>query len=393
LNVLIASYDNSKRINFGGKHVHQELLEMGLKQLGVKVETLYPDVMKASQKLRIALTHPLDALKYLLKYPVGAGIYKDYVATILSDFRRVSLDAYDVVHAQDVLALSVLPEHRHFLLTLHGYVARETVNYITFDNEGREEIFSWLKDIEKNAVARAEAIVTVDSRLKQYVTAELSVPEEKITVIYNAVDTLRFVPVNSEEQKKIRTKLHWPADAFVVLIPRRLVPKNGVVYAARAVRLLPMDKFFFVFVGEGPEKEAIREIVKNQTNVRLLDPVPNSEMVFYYQGADVVLIPSVTSDGIQEASSLSMLEGMSCGKVVVCSNIGGMKEIVEDGVTGLLVEEKSPEAIAEKLLMLESEANTVTRIGEQARRYAEENHSYLRHAEKFLELYAKLLNG
>lgn len=393
MRVLIASYDNSKRVSFGGKHVHQELLERGLKELGVEVDTLYPDVLKTSQKLKIALGNPLDALKYIRERPVAARIYEDYLASVLDSFRGVSLDTYDIVHAQDVLTMNVLPQHPHFVLTLHGYIARETVNYIAFDDSGRQEIFNWLEGIEKKAVAKAQAIVTVDSRLKEYVTDELGVPSEKVTVIYNAVDTIRFAPVTADEKEKIRAELGWPANRLIVLIPRRLVPKNGVVYAAKAAALLPTDKFFFVFLGEGPDKESVKRIVGKRTNVSLLAPVPNSKMHVYYQAADVVLIPSVTSDGIQEATSLSMLEGMACGKVVLCSNIGGMKEIIQDGINGLLAEEKSPESIAQKLSAVEDNREITNIIGKHARNYVQQNHSYLKHAEKFLEVYKKVLQA
>jgi len=81
----------------------------------------------------------------------------------------------------------------------------------------------------------------------------------------------------------------------------------------------------------------------------VLPGVPNSKIHSYYQASDVVLVPSVTSNGVQEATSLNMLEGIACGKVVVYSNIGGMAEVVKDGINGFLVEEGSVDSICEKL--------------------------------------------
>jgi len=390
---LIASIDNSKKIQYGGKHVHQELLEKGLKELGVEVDYLYPNPITLSKKTRIALSHPFSTLRHLISHTTDATLFISMVEANIREFRYFELDDYDIVHAHDSLAAISLPEHKNLIITLHGYLAKEMLDYNRFASpvESRR-VYDHMLSIELQALSRASLVITVDNRLKNYVVNELGFSEKDIVVMQNAVDTTRFCPVSNEVKLKLREELDLPTDKTLVLVPRRLVPKNGVVYAAEAAKSLYKSSFFFVFLGDGPEKQRILNVVEGLDNVLLLPPVPNSKVQVYYQAADVVLVPSVTSNDVQEATSLSMLEGMACGKPVVCSNIGGMAEVVRDGVNGFLVEESSVESICEKLLYIRESPELIATIGKAARAYVEENHSYLQHAAKILSLYRKVLS-
>ena len=393
MNVLITS-DDSKVVQYGGKHVHQELLEDALKKLGVKVDYLYTGAIKLSGKIGIALKHPFSALRHVMNNTMDYALYKAYVDLRFRKFRSVNLSGYDIVHAQDVISAVNLPEHKNLVITLHGYLARETLDYNRFANSRESHrVYEYLLGIERQALSRAKLIITVDTRLKNYVINELGVSKKNIVVIQNAVDTVRFCPVDDKAKSELRAKLGLPVDRIVVLVPRRLVPKNGVTFAAQAAKNLDDGRFFFVFVGDGPERESVLKIIERTNNSLVLPAVPNSKIHSYYQASDVVLVPSVTSNDVQEATSLSMLEGMACGKVVVCSNIGGMAEVVKDGVNGFLVEEGSVESICEKLLYIERNTEIASKIGQVARTYVEKNHSYLEHGRKIMGLYQELLAG
>ena len=156
-------------------------------------------------------------------------------------------------------------------------------------------------DVEKSAYKRADFIITVDTRIRDYVVANFEYPVEKTAVIYNAVDTDNFRPVTDSEKREIRRKLKIPEDKFVVLVPRRYVMKNGVLYAAQAFEKLRADnRFFFLFIGRGPLKSQIVEILRDNNNALVGDYVDYRDNVWeYYQAADVVLIPSITSENIQ----------------------------------------------------------------------------------------------
>jgi glycosyltransferase involved in cell wall biosynthesis len=87
-----------------------------------------------------------------------------------------------------------------------------------------------------------------------------------------------------------------------------------------------------------------------------------------------------------------MLEGMACGKIVICSNVGGMKEVIKDGKNGFLIEQKSEESIIEKLVYVKDNYDKLEEIRKMAREYVIQNHGYIEHAKKVLEVYEKVLN-
>lgn len=388
MKIAMLSTDNSKVIVFGGKHVHQNLLERGLKKLGYDVTTFYPPV-ETRRWIRI--------LKTVFSNPCSVfslhAYYKQNIEKKLRYFSSLKLDDFNIVHCHDVISLYNI-YHLSNVLTLHGYLAREVINYlpITASEENKQRVFDFFMQIEKQAVKKARHIITVDSRLKNYVIQEFGYPEDKITVIYNAVDTDLFSPVTDDVKISLRNELGLPREAFIVLVPRRYVKKNGVDYAARAFSKIKSDNYFFVFAGRGPLKSEIQEILKDNKNVLILDAVPNYEIHKYYKAADVILIPSVTSDGVEEATSLSMLEGMACGKVVICTNVGGMKEVIKHMENGLLIEQKNPDAIIGALHYVKNNYDVFSDLRRRAREYVVKNHSYIEHARKITEVYKKVLS-
>jgi len=92
----------------------------------------------------------------------------------------------------------------------------------------------------------------------------------------------------------------------------------------------------------------------------------------------------VLSAGVEEATSLSMLEGMATGKPVIVTDVGGLKETVKHGETGLIVKQADPRAIARAIEELMEDKNLGLRLGAAARDYVQESHSYLTHARGIL---------
>ena len=101
--------------------------------------------------------------------------------------------------------------------------------------------------------------------------------------------------------------------------------------------------------------------------------------------SDVVALVSQT-----ESAPLTLLEGMSSGVPVVATSVGGIPEIVEDGVNGFLVEAKCPEKIAEKILALNLDKDLRSRLGEAARSTVLERYTAEKVVGQYLGLYEKI---
>ncbi len=394
MKVLMVAGDNPHTIKIGGKHIHQLLLEKGLTSQGVDVDTVYPRFSNAP------ITRYLEYIKYGLLAGDPTQFFppdKLQIVSIVSQLRDVlasiDIESYSVIHCHDVVSAYVF--HKTFpqmplprILTFHGYFAREAVDYSRIRSNKAKNIFlEFCSAIEGEGVHWSDQIICVDTRLREYVNDTFGYPSTRISVIQNAVDTDMFSPVSASENAQIREDMGYNSSQFIIIVPRRLVPKNGVQFAIQAMKHISDDNVRLLVLGDGPQYPELTVLAQGDARVQFLGAVPHEFVEKYYKISNVVLIPSITSHGVQEATSLSMLEGMACGKIVICSSIGGMREVIQDGVTGYLVSEQSPEEIASRInSILKGDIDTVS-TGRRARQYVVEHHSYIPHAMRVKDVY------
>lgn len=382
MNVLLTSTDNPYISQVGGKHIHLLLLEQGLKTLGLEVATLYYNPKSVKELIKRSALMPFSEE---FRYNVKLKWMIDYLRA------RIPKKKLDIIHAHDVLsstAVDSMPQKK--VLTLHGYFARENVEFVKNERD-RKTIYPFLLKLEEKGLKSADYVITVDLRLKEYIISEFEFPKSKISVMYNAVDTNHFRPTSEEEQRKLKQTLGFGVDQFIILVPRRLVEKNGVIYAAQAMKHVRNENVKMIIAGDGPEREEIVKEARGNNRILLAGTIPHEKIGPYYMMADAILIPSITSHGVQEASSLAMLEGMACGKVVICSSIGGMREIIQNLENGVLTKEKEPQEIAEAIRTIAENRDLRADIGRIAREYVLKNHSFMAHAGKVFDVYQNVL--
>ena len=112
--------------------------------------------------------------------------------------------------------------------------------------------------------------------------------------------------------------------------------------------------------------------------------VDSSLMPNYFEACDYVVIPSIHIHGMEEATSIAGLEAQASGRPLIASKVGGLKQIIEDKKTGILVEEKSPREIAEAILLLEKNPLLREHIAQQARKAVKEHNSHYKRSKEFL---------
>ncbi|HUO94284.1 MAG TPA: glycosyltransferase family 4 protein [Rhizomicrobium sp.] len=204
-------------------------------------------------------------------------------------------------------------------------------------------------------------------------------------MIPNGVDPARFSPGPSP----IRGKLGIGADETVILLARRLVEKNGVVWFARALGPLKDRSFRVVVAGEGAERTAMEAILSENGMLErtiFLGSVANTDMPDLYRAADLSVLPSLA-----EATSIAGLEAMACALPLVGTNVGGIPTILEDKMTGLLVPPREPEAMARALGALISDADLRRRLGAAARTKVEREFTWPVIVRKTVDVYRATL--
>ena len=220
----------------------------------------------------------------------------------------------------------------------------------------------------KRVVARAinqpiNKVICVSRYGHQCLTALDLLPGERCELVYNAVDLSR-VQHDSGRAAEFRRRYAIPPDRIVVVQVSWIIPEKGIPDLLKAAALVVPGNpnVQFVFVGEGAYRE---QYMKEAEKAGLAGHVtwtglvedPFSEGV--YEAADIVCQVS----NWEEVFGWMIAEGMAHGKPIVATRVGGIPELVADGVSGFLVERGEFPAMAEKILMLAGDAGLRERMG------------------------------
>ncbi len=396
----------------GGTSTHIAMLAQGLVDIGHEVKALYlgEGIPEAARKA--GLIWPAGALN---RVRTGWGMVyaaeargRLLAARTATECGRAVADGipWEVLNAQEVYSVPYLRDVADeygipLVLTLHGYPLYESVSE-GFSAASRMGL-SYLMRAEMRALRLADAVVTVDGRLYRHA---LGLVPERVGSIYtlmNFIDTSTFAPAGGPLQegrlrRELRAKWDVPEDKVVLFCPRRLVKKNGVVLPSLALAAMASadrGRFLLLHAGDGGEREEMERIVRENglgDQVRLLGGRGRDEILELYRLADIVLVPSVHSENVEEATSLSALEAMASGRSLIAGNVGGLAEMVVDGETGLLVP-ADPQALAAAILRLAAAPDLGVRMASAAREYVVRNHSHLRAALAYAEVYRRAAAG
>jgi glycosyltransferase involved in cell wall biosynthesis len=157
-----------------------------------------------------------------------------------------------------------------------------------------------------------------------------------------------------------------------VLFVGRFVPKKGLRYLFEAMERLDAG-YELVLVGDGPQLEQFkRQATDLDMDIRFEGAVPPTEVDSYYRDATVFVLPSIEGEGMPNV----VLEAMSWGVPVVTTDSGGLPSIVDDGRTGYLVSMRDTEALAGRIEELLNDPEKREFMGQNARQFVIENHSW-----------------
>ena len=177
--------------------------------------------------------------------------------------------------------------------------------------------------------------------------------------IYHSIDLDKFI---------IKSKRY--DDKLKVLFVGRLVYEKGLDILVDVIEKVDSDKFDFTIVGDGNYKDKISSIFEKE-NVNYLGWVSNKEKIAsIFKEHNILLNPSIKHKDWEELFGIVNIEAMSSGLVVIASNHIGPKEIIEDDVNGILVEENNSEVIINRLNKLYEDKDYMNRLSTSAQKRA-----------------------
>lgn len=385
--LLATSYDYP---HLGGLSTHMTTLKTGLENLGHTVETLsFSDVEKWRRDwIARAPSFVLNKASLGAGYVWTLNRRQGFLETMLKDDKYKS---FDIVNGQDVFATRAsLNVGLPTVTTAHGYLTYEGISKGSVAEDSKHK--QTLLDVEFSMFKKTRAVITVDTRIKEYIKRETGIDA---TMIKNFIDVEDFKP-EVERREEFRKKYGMAQDDLIFFIPRRLTKKNGVIYPILSFPPV-LEKFpnaRLVFAGTGEMMDDMKAKAKElgiAERVTMLGAVDHKDMIQYYALSDIALVPSIYSAGVEEATSISALEAMGSGIPLIACAVGGLKEIVDHEKDGLLVEERNIEALTEAMIRLIEEPEYGQELAKAAREKIIAEYSHFAAAQKYESIYKNAL--
>ncbi|HOT93734.1 MAG TPA: glycosyltransferase family 4 protein [Methanoregulaceae archaeon] len=283
---------------------------------------------------------------------------------------------YDVIHAHshlffptNVCALVKKYGSSPLVITNHGIMSASAPHWL---NVG------YMNTLGRWTLNSADRVICYTPQERERLILEFGVHPEGIAVIPNGVNTDVFHPGVTRVDDESR-RLLWVG---------RYVKGKGVAFlihaAARLVQEIP--NLCITLVGEGPEEEAIRQLVSElrlEETVEFLPFMPYDQMPAQYRRAEMLVLPS-----LHEGVPRTMLEAMACGRPVVISEFEHLRHLVEGA--GLMFPKGDVGALAAAIRRLLESPEEAASLGQQGRETIIRQNSWRNTVDSTLDLYREL---
>ncbi len=295
--------------------------------------------------------------------------YMEQFGRFVIRFARRQKIPYDLVHANFFMSGMVAQQIKQmlgipFVMTFHalGRVRRLS--------QKEADAFPDIRFvIEERLMHEADRVIAECPQDQRDMEQHYRAPRERITVVPCGFDPAEFWPTTLDARQQLGLK----RDEFIVLQLGRMVPRKGIDNVLRAAAILrhqyqaPVRLLVVGGNGEKPDPVATPELGRLMVLAETLgitDDVTftgqrqRDQLRAYYSAANVF----VTTPWY-EPFGITPVEAMACGTPVIGTAVGGIKTTVVDGETGYLVPPNDPEALAEKLMLLQREPHLAQRMG------------------------------
>ena len=345
---------------------------------GYRVETYFFRAISEPGVLRSATAHsPLSRM--ILKacaYPFGLARTK----RLLSSLKAPGILHYQWAH------LPILDARLVSWLGAAGWHTVATAHEFTVPAP-------FLKRHARRFYRSMDAVVVHTARLAEQARAELHIPASRLNVIARGdLGALRGPELTRHEA---RARNGIGGCGPVLLFFGMIKPNKGLIHLLRAMpevlRAIPDARL--VIAGEPIESfdnyaAAIRQLGIEHAVITRLGYVPDEDAGAYFQSADVIVLPhtEVSLSGVAWVA-------LGFGRPIVGTNVGGLPDLVEEGMNGALVAPGSSVALSQAIIRMLGDPEQLERMGERAKAAFEARYSWARTANQTLQLYRRLMNG
>lgn len=361
-------------IKGGGQITYVCRLAQSLKQLGHDVyvgcseKSVFVEYATTFQYIPLNVFHFMGGL-HLQKWIMDIKTFKKILQEIEPDIIHVngSQDHWTAAIANRLL-------HNHFCLVRTRHNTYPLRNH--FFNR-------WLN------LKSTDYHIAVCEMVRQNLIQHNHFHENKICSIHNGVNITEFQH-DEEQRKKARSEFGFSETDIVCGIAARLSPAKGHIFLLKAVKSISKEchQVKVLILGAGALETELKNLTEELgLSDRVIFAGYRKDMAYCTQAFDIAVMPSIDCD----TSSFSLKEAMAEGKPVIASDYGGLPEIINDGVEGIIVPAGTVEPLAAAIKELAMDAELRGKMGENARKRAMSMFSIEQFVNKTVEAYHRAL--
>ena len=245
---------------------------------------------------------------------------------MISSFLKTKFNKdYDIVHAHNISsALAMKNIKGKKILSIHGVFSNQ-IN----DLHGKT-LANISRKYEKNALKWADAITVISKEAFDYYT----------NLGYNVFQVPNAIDISSLETNVDKRY------SKQVIFAGRLSHEKGIDSLISISQKLT-DDIHLIILGAGPEEEKIKDLVKNHKNIHFFGYQNKNQTISLIRGSDILIHPS-----LHEGISSTILEAMACKTVIIASDVGGNRELIENNLNGITIEPHDIDSFMEQITNL-----------------------------------------
>lgn len=256
----------------------------------------------------------------------------------------------------------------------------------------QRESYRWHRAREIQCARDADRVVTLSEGMKAHLV-EQGIAPDRIHVIPNAVDPGAFS--DAPRDGALARSLGVEPDEAVVGYISGLAAYEGIHILLESIARLVSrgHRVRGLIVGDGDERDSLEALAGHlgiTDRVVFTGRVPHADVLRYYGLIDVFVVPRTADRVCQLVTPLKPYEAMAAGRALVVSGVGALREMVEDGVTGVVFPPEDPDALASILESLIHDGARRAELGAAAREWVCRNRTWRQSGELYLELYRSL---